>query len=70
MSLERAMKRQVVFNERTRQYGVLMEDGKVEITSYETEPGDIWPTRSYLGPRVKITGDWKVLGGAGGAEGG
>jgi len=69
VSLERALKREVVFNEKTGEYGVVMEDGKVEITSYTTKPDDIWPTRSYLGPRVERTEEWEnypkeYLGGA------
>ena len=65
MRLMEAMKREVVYNKERKQFGVVMEDGKIEITSYETEVA----TRSYLGPRVKRTKDWEVLGGAGGAEG-
>ena len=56
--LERALKREVVINKLTGQYGVIMEDGKIEITSYESDTGEI---RSYLGPRVDRTEDWKTL---------
>jgi len=59
--LERAMKREVVFNASTNEYGVVMEDGKVEITSYKTKAEDIWHTRSYLGPRVERTEDWETF---------
>ena len=59
--LERALKREVVFNASTGEYGVVMEDGRIEITSYTTKEDDIWPTRSYLGPRVNRTEDWKTF---------
>jgi len=61
MRLEKALKREVVFNKSTGEYGVVVEDGKVEITSYTTKPDDIWPTRSYLGSRVERTPDWSTF---------
>jgi len=45
--LERALKREVVFNPETGEYGVVMEDGKVEVTS-----------SFRLRPREERTEDW------------
>ena len=57
--LERAMRREVVRNVISGEYGVVMEDGKIEVTSYKTKDEDIWPTRSYLGSRVERTEEWE-----------
>ena len=59
--LERALQREVVFNKVTGEYGVVMEDGKIEITSYTAKPDDIWPTRSYLGSRIERTEEWSTF---------
>jgi len=57
-ALERASEREVVINPVTGQYGVVVENGKIEITSYESNTGEI---RSYLGPQVERTDDWKTF---------